>query len=77
MRLADRDTSAGARAVRVRCLVCGTRRPLVDMYADLDGPPFEAYYCRPAGDRIISERTTQPDGCVRFGPVPAQAPADV
>ena len=29
----------------VTCLQCGMRRSLDVMWADLDGPSFQAYYC--------------------------------
>jgi hypothetical protein len=39
------DTNAGAYAVTVSCIRCGTRRLLRDVAADLDGPSFRAYFC--------------------------------
>lgn len=47
MRLADKDTNPGAYAVRVKCLRCHSTRQLAHMRADLDGPPFFAYFCDP------------------------------
>lgn len=35
----------------VSCYGCGARVPLSSCMADLDGPPFEAYYC----DRCVTE----------------------
>lgn len=32
---------------RVRCYACKVELQLADAFADLDGPSFEAYYCRP------------------------------
>ncbi len=32
---------------RVHCIRCGTSRLLADMYADLNGAAFKAYYCAP------------------------------
>jgi len=32
---------------KVRCLRCATWRSLSDVQADLDGPPFAAYFCDP------------------------------
>ena len=50
-----RDTSYGAYAVKVPCLVCGEMLQLADALIDTDGPAFRAYYhehcvpctCRP------------------------------
>jgi len=45
MRLIPVDTETSIPA-NLRCLDCGARRNSGELYADLDGKPFEAYYCR-------------------------------
>lgn len=32
-------------AFTARCIGCGERRDSRDLWADLDGPAFKAYYC--------------------------------
>jgi hypothetical protein len=45
MRLIPVDTEASI-PTNLRCSVCGLWRNSGELYADLDGTPFQAYYCR-------------------------------
>ena len=45
MRLIPVDTEVSI-PTKLRCSVCGAWRNSGELYADLDGTPFQAYYCR-------------------------------
>ena len=42
MRLQSIRSTSGNYA---KCCQCETMHPLVELWMDLDGPPFKAYYC--------------------------------
>ena len=49
------DHSPGAYAVRVQCYVCGKLVQISNTVIDVEGPPFQAYYCpdcRPEGEPV-------------------------
>lgn len=45
MRLIPVDTETSI-STNLRCAICGEWRNSGELYADLDGTPFQAYYCR-------------------------------
>lgn len=48
-------------AFRARCLGCGTEHDSRDLWADLDGKAFLAYYCNHcASERGALEETCRP-----------------
>lgn len=40
----------------VRCVTCGYGFPLHTGYADIDGPPFVAFHCKPCGDVVVARQ---------------------
>tara|TARA_Y100000034_G_C6749765_1_gene333196 strand:+ start:536 stop:709 length:174 start_codon:yes stop_codon:yes gene_type:complete len=38
--------------LRVPCCNCGGTEYIEDMYADLDGKPFESYYCEKCSNEL-------------------------
>lgn len=59
------DHGYGAEAVTVRCYKCHALRRMVDTIIDLDGPPFQAYYCQGCAPVGRIEPCTR-DGCQRW-----------
>jgi hypothetical protein len=59
------DHSPGAYAVTVSCYGCGERRSLADMFADLDGPAFQAYFCPECVPYDRTVPSCDHNGCAR------------
>lgn len=48
-------------AFHAHCLACGTEHDSRDLWADLDGPAFRAYYCHAcAAERGALEESCKP-----------------
>ena len=63
------DHSHGAANVRVHCLNCDRGVWMADAIIDLDGPQFQAYYCRPClATKLLQDalpETCAHEGCLR------------
>ena len=45
--------------VKVPCCSCTTVKNINDMYADLHGKPFNAYYCIDCTNEILKKQTNK------------------
>ena len=62
MNLQRVSNGTGAR-VMLTCCECGQRFRDKELYADLDGTPFAAFYCEPCAEQVAP---SQVDGILTF-----------